>query len=473
MPINHGVFVTEKATSVSTPVAAEVGIPFVIGSAPVHTADNPAEAGIPVLCTSWDEYEKKFGYSDDWEKFTLCEFAYSHFKLYGCQPVIFCNLLNPATMKETVSADDLTVTNRRVALPVTAIPSSIVVKADGGEGSAYVLDTDYTVYLSDEHIYVELDARSEHAAEESLNIAYDTVKADTVTAALVASNMDTIELCMSTAGVIPDLICAPGFSQVSSVAAVMATKAAGINGLFRAKALVDIDSSASGCTVYSAVSAWKQSKSLVDENEILCWPMVKLGDRKFHLSTQLAGLIASVDAENTCPYESPSNKALKMDGLCLEAGTAVTQTKAQADVLNNIGVVTALNFLASGWVAWGNYTACYPTNTDVKDYFIPVSRMFDWVANTLIQSFWSKLDQPMNRRLIDTIMDSANIWLNGLVGAGYLLGARAEMLDADNPTTDLMAGIVRIHVYITPPSPAQEISFILEYDADYVESAFA
>lgn len=110
-------------------------------------------------------------------------------------------------------------------------------------------------------------------------------------------------------------------------------------------------------------------------------------------------------------------------------------------------------------------------NTDVKDYFIPVSRMFDWVGNTLIRTFWSKLDKPMNRRLIDTIMDTANIWLNGLVGSGYLLGARAEMLDSENTLTDLMAGIIKIHIYMTPPSPAQEIDFILEYDAEYVTSA--
>ena len=37
--------------------------------------------------------------------------------------------------------------------------------------------------------------------------------------------------------------------------------------------------------------------------------------------------------------------------------------------------------------------------------------------------------------------------------------------------TQLMAGIVKIHVYMTPPSPAQEIDFVLEYDSSYVTSA--
>ena len=189
------------------------------------------------------------------------------------------------------------------------------------------------------------------------------------------------------------------------------------------------------------------------------------------MSTQLAGLMASVDTENDgCPYESPSNKQFKCDAMVVEDGTEVNLTLAQANILNAGGVVTALNFMG-GKVCWGNYTACYPASTDVKDYYIPVSRMFDFVGNTLINTFWSKLDKPMNRRLIDTVIDTCNIWLNGLVGSGYLLGARAEFKESENPLTNLMAGIIKVHIYITPPSPAQEIDFVLEYDADYVTSA--
>jgi phage tail sheath protein FI len=45
------------------------------------------------------------------------------------------------------------------------------------------------------------------------------------------------------------------------------------------------------------------------------------------------------------------------------------------------------------------------------------------------------------------------------------------MLESENPLTSLMAGKIKLHVYMTPPSPAQEIDFVLEYDADYVTSA--
>ena len=191
------------------------------------------------------------------------------------------------------------------------------------------------------------------------------------------------------------------------------------------------------------------------------------------MSTQLAGLMATIDTRNGgCPYESPSNKAFKCDAMVVDAGTEINLTLAQANILNAGGVVTALNFMG-GMVCWGNYTACYPGNTDVKDYFIPISRMFDWVGNTLINTFWGKLDKPMNRRLIDTIIDTCNIWLNGLVGSGYLLGASAEFKDSENRLTNLMAGIIKVHIYITPPSPAQEIDFVLEYNADYVTSALS
>ena len=46
--MNHGVFTTEQATSVTTPAVAESGVAFVVGAAPVQSAANPAKVGIPV-----------------------------------------------------------------------------------------------------------------------------------------------------------------------------------------------------------------------------------------------------------------------------------------------------------------------------------------------------------------------------------------------------------------------------------------
>lgn len=470
---NHGIYVSEQATSVGTPVVVKSSIPFVIGSAPVQSAESPAKVGVPALCMSFEEAKEKLGYSEKWDNYNLCEFMYSHFMLYECQPVIFVNLLDPATMKEAVAVADKEVTNHKIALPIEAInDETLVVKAQGGTGDPYEKDTDYEVYYSGEYCYIELLSTGSAYAETSLNVAYNKVTPASVNATAVATGLEAIEQCMSTLGIVPDIICAPGFSENTAVAAAMATKAAGINGMFKAKALIDISTAADGgADDYSEVVELKTTNNFTDENEIVCWPLLKLGTRVFHMSTQLAGLMAQVDTLNGgCPYESPSNKPFKCDSMVVAAGTEVNLILAQANILNAGGVVTALNFMGS-LNCWGNYTACYPVNTDVKDYFIPVSRMFDWVGNTLINTFWSKLDKPMNRRLIDTVIDSSNIWLNGLIGSGYVLGARAEFKESENPLDNLMAGIMKVHLYMTPPSPAQEIDFVLEYDANYVTSA--
>ena len=466
---NHGVYAFERATSLSTPVVAATGIPFVVGVAPVQAAENPAAVGVPVLCTSWNEFVEKLGYSEDWDNYSLSEFGYSQFVLYNMQPAIFVNLFDPATMKTAKTAADYTVSNHKVNMGSKAINNASLVVKKGN--SAITKGTDFDVYFSNGEMIIELLSTGSAYSAATLNIAYDEAVFTSITESAVATAMDKVELCMSVLGVIPDMICAPGWSDKAAVAAVMAAKAGAINGLFRAKALIDVPcDSTSGAVEYSAVGAKKNSLAMTDPNEIPCWPMIGLGGKKYHFSTQLAGLTASVDTENRAPYCSPSNHGIKADSLILADGTEVLLTKAQADILNNAGVMTGLNFMG-GWVAWGNYTACYPTNTDVKDYNIPISRMFDWVANTLIKTFWGQLDKPMTRRLIDTILDSSNIWLNGLVGSGYLLGARVEMLESENSLVNLMAGIINLHVYLTPPSPAQEIDFTLEYDASYVQAA--
>ena len=118
-------------------------------------------------------------------------------------------------------------------------------------------------------------------------------------------------------------------------------------------------------------------------------------------------------------------------------------------------------------------TACFPSNTDVKDYFISVSRMFGWVANSVILTYWSKIDKRLDRRLIDNIADSLNIWLNGLVSEEKLLGGRVEFRESENSQVALMAGKAVFHIFMTPASPAQEIEFVLEYDVEYTSALFA
>ena len=86
----HGVSTRQNDTSISTPVTADSGIAFVVGAAPGHTVGGAPND--PIMCQSYAEAVAALGYSDDWEKYPICEAIYSQFKLYGVAPVVFVNV---------------------------------------------------------------------------------------------------------------------------------------------------------------------------------------------------------------------------------------------------------------------------------------------------------------------------------------------------------------------------------------------
>ena len=406
----HGVYIYEQATSLLPPRRVSAGIPFVVGTAP-----GPAGGTLPVnepkLISSYDEFVEVFGFDSDFEKYTLCEFARVFFGLYNVAPAVMVNVFDPSTHVDASGNPD-----------PTAVTSTDII---GGVNAT----------------------TGEKTGLELISEVFPRFR------------------------VVPGFIACPRFSEDPAVAVVMAAKAQGINGLFRALAVADVP--AATIQKYSDVPAYKNDNGLTDEDLVLCWPRVKLGDEVHRLSSHLCALMASVDAENeNVPFKSPSNERLNITGACLDAASKeVWLSLEEANYLNGNGIVTALNFVG-GWKAWGNRTAAYPAVTDPKDAFIPIRRMFSWFGNELVLTFWQRVDFPIRRRLIETVVDSANIRLNGLAAREFILGGRVEFRPEENPATDLMDGIVTFHVFMTPPAPAREIKFLLEFDPAYLQNLF-
>lgn len=483
MAYKHGVYVSEVPTSIIPPARTTAGLPFVIGTAPINLADE-ANVNKPVLCYTYQEAVEAFGYSDDWANYTLCEFIYSHFALFNVSPVVLVNVLDPATHKTSKTDESYTFSATVQAVKLQnkgVLLNTVVVKSTATEPETYVLGTDYAIGF-DEDGYAVITRLSGGGIGEAsgIKVTYDyldpsLVEADDIIGGVDATTgdyegLELVDKVFPKFGLVPGMILAPGWSDDPEVAAVMVAKASNINAHFKCIALVDVP--ADTVKKYSDVSEWKNQNNFIYERQVVCWPKIKLGTKEFHLSTQLAGVMCKVDSQNDdVPYVSPSNKSIQANG-AVANGKEVALGPEQAAYLNGQGVVTALNFIG-GWRAWGNRTGAYPSMTDVKDTFIPIRRMFDWIGNTLVLTFWQKVDYPITRRLVDTIIDSANIWLNGLAARQYILGGRVEFSRDENPTTDLIDGIIRFHVYVTPPAPAREIDFIVEYDPQYLETLFA
>ena len=202
--------------------------------------------------------------------------------------------------------------------------------------------------------------------------------------------------------------------------------------------------------------------------------MAELGAKRFHLSTIAAGIIASTDADyDVIPYASPSNHPSKMAGTVTKGGKELLLDLNQANLLNENGIATLFNW-ESVWVLWGNECGCFPSNTDPKDRFINIRRFYNWHAVKFILRWFQKVDAPMNRRLLETIEDSENIQMNALVAMCALVGSnnRLEFRVEDNPTTDLIDGIIRAHTFLTVPPPARVIENWAEYDPENLLSLF-
>lgn len=479
MAFKHGAYYSEQATSIISPVPIDAGMPVVFGTAPVHLASE-INVNKPILCNSYEEAVTALGYSEDWKKYTLCEVMYSQFSLFGYSPIIFINVLDPTKHKESTSDETIVVTDGKASINEPVILSTLKVKkASAGEN--LVLDVDYTATYDDNEV-LQIELISEEAKElESIYCDYDKIDASLVQKEDIIGGVDVstgalkglelIEEIFPRTLKVPGIIIAPGWSTDSEVAAVMTAKTANINEIFNCICIVDIPTDT--VTKYTDVPSYKNKNNLNDVNMFAGWPKFKLGEKQYFASTQAIGVINQTDAQlgNGVPYYSPSNQSIQADSCCLEDGTEVFLTLTQANYLNENGIFTALNFIG-GWKLWGNYTAAAPDNTDVKDCWINQRRMFQYIGNTVVRTMWQKIDNPINTALVKTVLDSINIWLNGLTGTA-LLGARVEFLESENPTTDLLAGKMKFHIYMAAPVPNQEMDFVLEYDTSYLSTLFS
>lgn len=478
MAYKHGVYVEENPTSIIPPITSDSGVQVVVGKAPIHLTKDPISAvNKPILINSWKEAVENFGYSDNWEKYNLCEVMDWSLRRKGVGPLVFINVLDPEE-HSTQETDSKSFANGEVTLEREGIlPETIVIKNQEG-GTTYEKGIDYIISVNSDNLPVVIALEGGGISEESveLNFEYSVLDPDLVDDDDIIGGYDInkeqyegLELVTRVyprLGIVPGLIISPGYSHKIEVATVMDVKSELINGSFNCMNVLDIDSEV--VTSYQGAPSWKNQNSYTSKNSILGWPKAKIGDRVYWMSTVIAGEIAYTDATNeNIPNVSPSNKRLPISGTVLASGKEVTLDQPEGNFLNGEGIVTAINM--SGWRLWGNNTAAYPNTTDPKDRFIPIRRVFDWWGNTFILTYFQKVDDPTNFRLIESVVASENIRGNGFKARDKIAGAKIEFRREDNPITSILDGRIQFIQKIGAFPPAKEIVNVLEYDPGMLE----
>ena len=472
----HGVFVLEEATALTVPITGASAVQVVIGTAPVNMGEDPASVvNVPILATRATEAMAELGYCKDF-KYTLCQTMYATSNLYQVAPVVYINVLDPAKHKKPLPETKADVSTLRAEIKIPGILRDGL-EITAGE-TTLTHGVDYTVeYEADGSLVINLIAggAGEDAAEISVSgqvLDPEAVTKDDIIGAYNPSTgketgMEVIRQIYPKLGVVPSIGLAPGYSQIPEVGIALSAKMANINGVFKGIALLDLDTEKA--RKYTDCKAVKENSGFTSEFCYPLWPCFRVGDLVFAASAVVGALVSYTDAANDdVPYMSPSNKIMGVTGTCLADGTEIVLDQDQGSTVNTYGVTTAFN--SNGWRLWGNYTGAYPASGDAKDIWFPVRRMFNWQGNTFIQTYFSKVDNPMNPVLVENVVDSENIRCAAYAPDKWA-GASIEYLAEDNPTTDILAGKMTFRQHIAPYTPAQEITNILNYDTAMLTSA--
>lgn len=356
--------------------------------------------------------------------------------------------------------------------------SSIQIKAQA-EGTALKLNEDYiSSFNSAGKSVITLLSTGNGYELENIQVSYKYLAPSMVTEEDIigAYDMETgketgLELVRRVYPMFhlsPGLILAPGWSQKPNVGAAMQEKCTEINGVFRCECVLDLDTATTG--KYSECGTVKKQNGYTDPHAIVLWPELLTGGKHMAFSAAYGAMASYYTATNgDVPYLYPSNRLLNVEGAALADGTEITLDQTQAAYLNGDGVVTAIN--DGGWRSWGNNTGCYPENTDPKDYRIACRRMFSFVANYFIRQYQSRLDASINRRTIDDIVNSFNIWGNSLVSQGMCAGLRMEYAESENDNESLLNGHVKVRIYLAPYTPLEYILASEEFDMTALQAS--
>lgn len=496
----HGIKSRENATSYPVPLSTSNAVQVVYGTAPVNLTDDPKKTvNRPILATNLKTAVKELGYSDDWEKYTLCQSMYANSELFQVSPVIYINVLDPEKHYRQIEGKAVRVENHQAVLDeqgiladqvvITAQPmSSRLGSAKVGEantaseGSEITRGTDYISEFDDKGRLIitllstgnafdlpELTVSAKAIAPEMVTeedlIGYYDVESGTET------GFETIRQIHPKLGVVPGLLLAPGWSHKPNIGAALQAKCQDVSGAFTCMCLLDLDTEKA--KKYTDCLEIKKELGFDDPHGIVLWPMLLKDGRKISYSAVYGAMASHYTAENQdVPYIYPSNKGLNVDGAVTVDGTEVYLDQDQSGAVNGDGVVTVLHDDGE-WKAYGNNTAAYPDNTDPKDRWIGCRRMFDFANNRFVLDYRKKLDSNMNRRQVDDIINSFNIWANSIVSAGMCAGFYIEYRSDENSIEKVLEGQICTRTHLALYTPMEYIEDVKEFDVSALENVMA
>lgn len=451
-----------------------------VGTAPVHNVEGGANnVNKPIVVNNIAEARKYFGYSDEWDKYTLCEAMHVHLENKGVGPLVFINVLNPATHKASDAGTvSKTPENGRVTIPAAQdiILDSVVVKSDN---TTKIKGTDYAIAYNIEKKTITISELTAGALGTSaLTITYNTVDASAVTAADVIGTSDGLGLntgvfaiknVYQLTGYIPAYLAAPGFSSVPAVHAAMYQNSVKVNGHWDVYMFVDLPimNSETPLTLDTA-KTYKNGNGYTKENETVFFPLAQGNDGKiYHLSVLAAAnfqeLLLSQDG---IPYKTASNTDCSLiENLYLGASNTgrVYDDSIINEKLNKNGIASAA-YVGGRWAIWGCHSADYDQDNGDQINVAETNRMMlYYISNDFQHRRTPDVDKPMTANDLQTIIAEEQTRIDALLNIGALTRGVVTLNADAQARSDIMNGDYSFLFDITTTPLAKSLTAIVNW----------
>ncbi|HHX6345786.1 TPA: phage tail sheath subtilisin-like domain-containing protein [Pseudomonas aeruginosa] len=395
---------------------------------------------------------------------------------FGAGTVLVVNVLNPAVHRTQAPPTTLSFDSNDVLQLEHGALIALVIKDSAGE-NLYSKDVDYRVDMQTGRVQrlaggtipvggtVQVECTY---ADPSLVTPADII--GSVNAAGLRTGLKAFADSYNLFGFFPKIFIAPGFSPLNSVSVELIAAAEQMQGIAYIDAPI-------GTTVQQAIAGRGPSGSInfntSSDRARLCYPHVKVYDtatnseRLEPLSIRAAGLRAKVDNDNGYWWSSSNQELLGVIGLERPLTARVDDPNSEVNLLNEAGITTVFNSFGTGLRLWGNRTAAWPTVTHMRN-FENVRRTKDLVDESIRYSSLQFVDQPVTQALIDSIIESVNLFGRKLIGDSALLGFECWWDPARNPQTELELGHLLFNYKLTVPLPFERGTFETEITGEYL-----
>ncbi len=287
-----------------------------------------------------------------------------------------------------------------------------------------------------------LEADGKMTRDEAGGVAtniYKTTLPEAVdyTAELVAG-LDLLLTVDDTLGVKPNIVLAPGYSQIAAVMTRMVAVADKLEGF----AVIDMAAD----NVQAALTARTSGiYNITSQAAVLCYPQI-LRYNTHEAITDTLGLsvfwaVAKAIRDGSEGYWlSPSNSELSgVSGLTASISSSLTDESADTNLLNGQGIVTVFRKSGMGTRIWGNWTAAYPS--DPRTVCMIAPRAVRMAAReALVNASLNYMDRAATGITVDMITGDVNAFFRDLIGQGAIVDGECSWDEAKNPAAEIAQG---------------------------------